>query len=104
MDSRKVVWDFWRGVNCNPQIKADVKLLIEGKVIPIPDVSVFITEIKMYNYIHVEIMWDEAGYSEDEYHNLGLHGYYSANFVKMNKVGRSLEIYDNGIVISIFPN
>lgn len=52
------------------------------------------------NYMLVDIMWEDAGYSN--YKELGLYGRYSTYYVRMSYRNRVLKIYsDDGIEIII---
>lgn len=53
-----------------------------------------------YNIYHrVDIMWDDVN---EDYHDLGLFGYYSTTYCKMEYSNRVLTIYDgNGMEIQI---
>jgi hypothetical protein len=58
--------------------------------------------IMKYNCWNVLIFWDDAGLDEEDYHKLGLFGYYSSGYSKMVNEYKSLIIFgDKGIKINI---
>lgn len=51
------------------------------------------------NYMRVDIMWEDAGYSN--YRDLGLYGYYSTSYVPMSYCDGELRIKPTDINIEI---
>lgn len=90
----------------NGLIQTTVIVRENGHIWQYDDVTVVIEEdIRGYDtFFNVSIHWEDAGLTMDEYHAIGLYGYYSSSFVKMeydNFDDQLILHSDNDIKISI---
>ena len=80
--------------------KKRVVVEMNGRTIFNDNVTVVIGDYNIY--YRVDIIWDDV-ITQDEYHNLGLYGYYSSDYCEMDYSAGVLTIDTReGIVIQIF--
>lgn len=70
-------------------------IIFEGK-----NIATHVTE--RHAWWDIQIIWEDAGLGEEDFHKLGLFGVYSSGYCKMQSEYKSLIIFsDNNIKINI---
>lgn len=89
----------YRNDNGTLVLPKNVEVVKNGKFIVNGEIPVAVSDHNIY--MRVDIMWEDAGYSN--YRDLGLYGYYSTSYVKMSYHNDELIIKptDNNIEIVI---